>query len=131
MRPKKILKPVLFAMVISLLPVLNAVAKIDLVTLRDRQSVQTTIYNKADLTLVRDKRVLNFVKGINHLQFSWANTKIDPTSLSLEIKELTDKIDIIEMTYPPGTKAVGIWKIKAEQTCQVPVEITYFTSGIS
>ena len=128
---KKILKPVLFAMVISLLPVFNAVAKIDLVTLRDRQSVQTTIYNKADLTLVRDKRVLSFVKGINQLQFSWANTKIDPTSLSLEIKKLTDEIEIVEITYPPGTKDVGIWKIKAEQACQVPVEITYFTSGIS
>lgn len=128
---KKILNFVLFAMVLSLLFVFNAAAKIDLVTLRDRQSVQTTIYNKADLTLVRDKRVLNFVKGINQLQFSWANTKIDPTSLSLEIKELTDQIDIVEITYPPGTKDMGIWKIKAEQACQVPVEITYFTSGIS
>jgi hypothetical protein len=128
---KKIFKPILFAMVISLLPVFNAVAKIDLVTLKDRESVQTTIYNKADLTLVRDKRELSFVKGINQLQFSWANTKIDPTSLSLEIKKLTDKIDIVEMSYPPGTKDVGIWNIKAAQACQVPVEITYFTSGIS
>ncbi|MCP3875770.1 MAG: DUF4139 domain-containing protein, partial [Desulfobacteraceae bacterium] len=104
--------------------------KIDLVTLSDRQSVQTTIYNKADLTLVRDMRVLNFVKGMNQLQFSWANTKIDPTSLSLEIKKHIDKIDVVEITYPPETKDVGIWNIKAEQALQVPVEITYFTSGI-
>ncbi|RLC23705.1 MAG: hypothetical protein DRH93_06565 [Deltaproteobacteria bacterium] len=131
MMRKKTIYLILFAMVISLLPVLPAVAKIDLVTLTDRESVQTTIYNKADLTLVRDKRVLNFVKGMNLLQFSWANTKIDPTSLSLEMKKESDKIDVVDITYPPGAKDVGIWRIKADQACRVPVEITYFTSGIS
>lgn len=131
MRVKFYLTLLILVVVMSLLPVLDAVAKIDLVTLRDRQSVQTTIYNKADLTLVRDRRVLHFVKGLNRLQFSWANTKIDPTSLSLEIKHQADTLDIIEITYPPGTKDVGIWQIKASQACQVPVEITYFTSGIS
>jgi len=122
---------ILFAMAVSLLPVLPAVAKIDLVTLTDRESVQTTIYNKADLTLVRDKRVLKFVKGMNYLQFSWANTKIDPTSLGLEIKNESDRIDVVDITYPPGTRDMGIWRIKADQACRVPLEITYFTSGIS
>lgn len=128
---KIVLKSFILAVMITLLPVFHATAKIDLVTLRDRQSVQTTIYNKADLTLVRDKRVLNFVKGMNQLQFSWANTKIDPTSLSLEIKKETDNLEVVEITYPPGTRDVGIWKIKAIQACRVPIEITYFTSGIS
>lgn len=125
------LKTVILSMVIFLLPLFNADAKIDLVTLSDRNSVQTTIYNEADLTLVRDNRVLNFLKGMNQLQFSWANTKIDPTSLGLEIKKQADKIDVIDITYPPETRDVGIWQIKAAQACQVPVEITYFTSGIS
>jgi hypothetical protein len=119
------------AAVLSFLSVLPADAKIDLVTLTDRESVQTTIYNKADLTLVRDKRILNFVQGMNRLQFSWANTRIDPTSLSLEIKKGADKIDVVDITYPPGTRDMGIWQIKASQACQLPVEITYFTSGIS
>jgi hypothetical protein len=121
-----------FVFVIAmLLPFSSAVAKIDLVTLSERISVQTTIYNKADLTLFHDKRVLSFVKGMNQLQFSWANTKIDPTSLSLEIKEFTDKIDVVEITYPPLAKDMGIWHIKADDAYKVPVEITYFTSGIS
>ncbi|NOX34698.1 MAG: DUF4139 domain-containing protein [Deltaproteobacteria bacterium] len=128
---KKIIIAFTLAMAVSLLPFFNAAAKIDLVTLQDRIFVETTIYNKADLTLVRDKRVLNFVKGMNRLQFSWANTKIDPTSLSLDIKENTDKIDVVEITYPQGTRDVGIWLIKAKQPCRAQVEITYFTSGIS
>ncbi len=128
---KKTVKIALVSMMIALLSGMNSMAKIDLVTLSDRKSVQTTIYNKADLTLVRDLRILNFVNGMNQLQFSWANTKIDPTSLSLEIKGHTDKIDVVEITYPPGAKSLGIWNIKAEKALQAPVEITYFTSGIS
>ncbi len=125
---------VLFLFVLQLLPIDHASAKIDLATLTDRQSVQTTTYKTADLTLVRDKRILSFVKGMNYLQFSWANTRIDPTSLSLDIQKTNTfdtAIDIMEITYPPGTKDLGIWHIKTDKACQIPVEITYFTSGIS
>jgi hypothetical protein len=57
------------------LPPVNSFAKIDLVTLEDRNSIQTTIYNQADLTLVRDSRTISLKKGMNQLQFSWSNTK--------------------------------------------------------
>lgn len=128
---KKINRLLSGVLILFLLPLTEATAKIDLVTLSDRDAVETTIYNEADLTLVRDKRTLNFVKGMNRLQFSWANTRIDPTSLSLDIKKDAEKISVVEITYPPGTKDVGVWQIKAAEACRVPVEITYFTSGIS
>ena len=44
-------------------------ANIDLVTLPDRESVQLTIYNSADLTLVREVRNLTLRKGTNRLSF--------------------------------------------------------------
>ncbi len=109
----------------------TAAAKIDFAALTDRQSVQTTIYKKADLTLVRDTRTLRFIKGMNFLKFSWANTKIDPTSLSIEIKKNIPGLEIVEISYPPGSKDMGIWHITAPKACIVPVEITYFTSGLS
>ncbi len=37
--------------------------KIDLVTLPERESVQLTIYNSADLTLARDRRPLTLTEG--------------------------------------------------------------------
>ena len=40
--------------------------------------MQLTIYNSADLTLVRESRALTLKQGINKLQFSWVNTLIDP-----------------------------------------------------
>src|SRR3989304_1246347 len=58
-------------------------AKIDLVTLPARDKTQLTIYNSADLTLVREQRTLILKKGLNRLEFGWENTLIDPTSVQL------------------------------------------------
>ena len=46
-----------------------ALAKVDLVILPKRDTAQLTIYNSADLTLVREGRALTLKKGQNRLQF--------------------------------------------------------------
>ena len=109
----------------------TAYAKVDLSTLPERETVQLTIYNSADLTLVRESRPLTLKKGENKLQFSWANTLIDPTSLEMLPKAHADKIDIADLTYPPRVKNLGLWNIESEVSGKVPVEITYLTSGLS
>ncbi|MHC4062706.1 MAG: DUF4139 domain-containing protein [Planctomycetota bacterium] len=106
-------------------------AKVDLVTLPSRDAVQLTIYNSADLTLVRESRALTLKEGKNKLQFSWANTLIDPTSLEMLPKASADKIDIADLTYPPRVRNLGLWNIESRLSGQVPVEITYLTSGLS
>ncbi len=109
----------------------TAYAKVDLSTLPERETVQLTIYNSADLTLVRESRPLTLKEGENKLQFSWANTLIDPTSLEMLPKAHADKIDIADLTYPPRVKNLGLWNIDSEVSGKVPVEITYLTSGLS
>jgi hypothetical protein len=104
---------------------------IELVTLPRRDKVQLTIYNSADLTLVRERRNLTMKKGWNWLQFMWANTLIDPTSLSVEPLEQSDKIDIQQLVFPARLRELGRWLIHSEVSGQVPFEITYFTSGFS
>jgi len=104
---------------------------IELVTLPRRDNVQLTIYNSADLTLVRERRNLTLKRGWNWLQFMWANTLIDPTSLSLEPLEQADKIDIQHLVFPARLRELGRWLIRSEISGQVPFEITYFTSGLS
>ncbi len=106
-------------------------AKIDLVTLPERDKVQLTIYNSADLTLIREKRTLTLKKGKNNLQFSWANTLIDPTSLELFPLKQVDKIDVLDLTYPARIKDLGLWHIKSGISGDIPIEIYFFTSGIS
>jgi hypothetical protein len=106
-------------------------AKVDLVTLPSRDTVQLTIYNSADMTLVRESRALTVKDGRNSLQFSWANTLIDPTSLEMLPKADADKIDIAELVYPPRVRNLGLWNIESKVSGKVPVEITYLTSGLS
>lgn len=84
-----------------------------------------------DLTLVRERRNLTLKKGWNWLQFMWANTLIDPTSLNLEPLEQKDKIDIQQLVFPARLREVGRWLIRSEISGRVPFEITYFTSGLT
>ncbi len=104
---------------------------IELVTLPRRDSVQLTIYSSADLTLARERRNITLKKGWNWLQFMWADTLIDPTSLSLEPLGQKDKIDIQQLVFPARLREIGRWLIRSQISGQVPFEITYFTSGLS
>lgn len=107
-----------------------ASARINLVTLPDRDTVQLTIYNSADLTMVKETRHLTLRKGTNRLEFSWANTLIDPTSV--EFRPVTDagKIDVLDVRFPPRVSNLLEWRIQSEVAGDVIVEIRYFTSGI-
>jgi len=108
-----------------------ACAKVDLVTLPSRDTVQLTIYNSADMTLVRESRALTLKEGENALQFSWENTLIDPTSLEMLPKGRPDAVSIAELVYPPRVKNLGLWHVRSEISGKVPVEISYLTSGLS
>ena len=108
-----------------------AQAKVDLVTLPTRDSVQLTIYNSGDLTLARESRALTLRDGNNRLQFSWANTLIDPTSLSMIPLAQAGEIDVQDLVFPPRVRNLGLWNIVSRVSGKVPMEITYFTSGLS
>jgi hypothetical protein len=104
---------------------------IELVVLPRRDQVQLTIYNAADLTLVRERRNLTLKRGWNWLQFMWANTLIDPTSLHLEPLEQKDQVRVEQLVFPSRLRELGRWLIHSEIGGQVPFELTYFTSGLT
>src|SRR5438309_3321993 len=104
---------------------------VDLSTVPKRDSVQLTIYNSEDLTLVRETRTVTFKKGANPLQFSWANTLIDPTSVELKFLTIADKLDVLDTTYPHDKPQMLFWNVQSEIDGEATIEITYFTSGIT
>jgi len=104
---------------------------IELVVLPRREDVQLTIYNDADLTLVRERRHLTLKKGWNWLQFMWAQTLIDPTSLTLEPLEHKDRVEVQQLVFPPRLRELGRWLIHSEVSGQVPFELTYLASGLT
>ncbi len=106
-------------------------ADVDLVTIPRRESTQLTIYNSEDITMVREHRLLTVKPGVNRIQFSWANTLIDPTSIDFRILDNVDKVDLIDTTFPSGRNDALQWNIQSRMAGKIPVEIRYFTSGIT
>jgi len=128
----KFLFTTLIALLLSLPGAVPGVAKnIDLSTVPDRDTVQLTIYNSADLTLVRETRKVVFRAGANPLQFSWANTLIDPTSVQLRFLNHAEKLDVLDTTFPHDRPQVLVWNVGSEHAGEATIEISYFTSGIS
>jgi hypothetical protein len=81
--------------------------------------------------MVKEERKLTMKKGWNWLQFMWANTLIDPTSLELEPLEHKDAVDVKELTYPPRLKDLGRWLIASRISGEVPFALKNFTAGLS
>ena len=101
----------------------------DLVTLPTREGTQLTIYNSEDITMVREHRLLTVKEGVNRIQFSWANTLIDPTSIEFRILDKQDKVDLVDTTFPAGRNDALQWNITSKMAGKIPVEIRYFTSA--
>src|SRR6185369_9998327 len=87
---------------------------VDLSTVPARDSVQLTIYNSEDLTLVRETRTVTFKRGANLLQFSWANTLIDPTSVQLRFLTKAEQLDVADTTFPHDKPQQLIWNVSSE-----------------
>ena len=121
-----------WALALALIAADSALARnVDLSTVPKRNTVQLTIYNSEDLTLVRETRTVTFRKGVNPLQFSWANTLIDPTSVELKFLTSADKLDVLDTTFPHDKPQMLYWNVQSEMDGEATIQITYFTSGIT
>ncbi len=118
-------------LLVALAGVRGLAKNVDLSTVPARDTVQLTIYNSEDLTLVRETRKVSFKPGVNPLQFSWANTLIDPTSVELRFLTDPDKLEVLDTTFPHDKPQMLYWNVQSEIDGEAAVEITYFTSGIT
>jgi len=122
---------------ICMLPLLGLAAvpssarNVDLSTIPPREGVQLTIYNSEDLTLVRETRTITFKRGLNPLQFSWANTLIDPSSVELRFVTQPDRLELLDTTFPHDKPQMLYWSVHSEIDGDAQIEVTYFTSGIT
>src|ERR1700754_5039929 len=114
-----------------LLCIASQAENVDLSTVPKRNTVQLTIYNSEDITLVRETRTVTFKKGVNPLQFSWANTLIDPSSVELKFLTHPDQLDITDTTYPHDKPQMLYWNVQSELDGAATIQITYFPSGIT
>ena len=61
-----------------------ASARVKLITLPVRERVEIQLDNP-NATLVEEERIVPLVKGENQVDFSWANTQIDPNTIVFRV----------------------------------------------
>ncbi len=112
---------------------LDALARIKLTTLPVRERVQIHL-DHPQLALVEEERIVPLVKGVNQVDFSWANTRIDPDSLVLRILPTSgdQPLDakVLSVSYPPNENAL-VWSVSASASGAARVRISYALGGLS
>ena len=106
-------------------------SKVELSTVPPREGVEVIIYRDVDLTLVREQRTIRFHQGENEVAFSWADTNIDPTSVRIRIAGDGAGYALTQTTYPPEQPNTLVWHITAPNDGPAPLEVSYFTSGLT
>lgn len=109
-------------------------ARIKLTTLPVRESVSIQLEN-ARATLVEEERLVPLVKGVNQVDFSWANTPIDPESIVFRVASAGDGSDgeseatVLSVSYPPGESAL-VWTVHAPRGGPARVRISYVLGAL-
>src|SRR3954471_5289902 len=110
-----------------------AYARIKLITLPVRERVEIQLDNE-HATLVEEERIVPLVKGENQVDFSWANTQIDPNTIVFRViapageKQLDAKV--LSVSYPPNEAAL-VWAVGASDSGSARVRISYLLGNLS
>lgn len=108
-------------------------ARVKLITLPVRERVEIQLDNAA-ATLVEEERIVPLVKGENQVDFSWANTQIDPNTIVFRVvAPVGDKpldVKVLSVSYPPNEAAL-IWSVGASESGSARVRISYLLGNLS
>lgn len=131
MRSKRWL-PLIFAAA-TVLSSVPAFGRIKLITLPVRERVEIQLDHDS-ATLVEEERIVPLVKGQNQVDFSWANTQIDPNTIVFRVIGPAGdaKLDakVLSVSYPPNEAAL-VWAVAASDSGSARVRISYLLGNLS
>jgi len=110
----------------------GAAARIKLITLPARERVEIQLDHDS-VTLVEEERIVPLVQGLNQVDFSWANTQIDPQTIVFRVVSDADKdLDprVLSVSYPPNEQAL-VWTVSARAAGGARVRISYVLGGLT
>jgi hypothetical protein len=133
----------------------SALARIKLITLPVRERVEIQLDNP-NATLVEEERIVPLVKGVNQVDFSWANTQIDPQTIVFRVlgpaaeKQADDKnpgdknagdnkqeqaaepleVKVLSVSYPPNEAAL-VWQVSSSGSGSARVRISYLLGNLN
>ena len=106
-----------------------AVARIKLITLPKRERVEIQL-DQPNVTLVEEERIVPLLKGVNQVDFSWANTAIDKDSIQFRALADPEGIKVLSVSYPPNENAL-VWQVSAGQSGPARVRISYIIGQLN
>jgi hypothetical protein len=108
-------------------------ARIKLITLPVRERVEIQL-DHGSATLVEEERIVPLVKGVNQVDFSWANTQIDPNTILFRvIAPVGDRpldVKVLSVSYPPNEAAL-VWAVSSSDSGSARVRISYLLGSLS
>ncbi len=123
-------------------------ARIKLITLPVRQRVEIQLDNP-NATLVEEERIVPLVKGVNQVDFSWANTQIDPNTILFRVlpkaaeqgdadkpeakpaaAEAAMDVKVLSVSYPPNENAL-VWQVASNRSGSARVRISYLLGNLT
>ena len=105
----------------------QAQARIKLITLPVRERVEVQLDHES-ATLVEEERIVPLVKGQNQVDFSWANTQIDPNTIVFRVVDKAD-VKVLSVSYPPNEAAL-VWNVSASESGSARVRISYLLGNL-
>jgi hypothetical protein len=145
---QRALAVVVLGLGLSILPAGVAQARIKLITLPVRERVEIQLDNP-NATLVEEERIVPLVKGVNQVDFSWANTQIDPNTIVFRViprGEPAGEVDkpkeqakpkakpldvkVLSVSYPPNEAAL-VWQVAAGDSGSARVRISYLLGNLT
>ncbi|MFT3784853.1 MAG: hypothetical protein QM770_01640 [Tepidisphaeraceae bacterium] len=110
----------------------SASATVKLITLPVRERVEIQL-DHPNATLVEEERIVPLVKGENQVDFSWANTQIDPGSIVFRvIAPVGDRpldVKVLSVSYPPNEASL-VWAVSSSDSGSARVRISYLLGGL-
>lgn len=110
-----------------------AFARVKLITLPVRERVEIQLDNPG-ATLVEEERIVPLVKGDNQVDFSWANTQIDPNTIVFRLvgpaADAKVDVNVLSVSYPPNEAAL-VWAVSANESGSARVRISYLLGNLT
>jgi len=123
----------------------QASARIKLITLPVRERVEVQLDNP-NATLVEEERIVPLVAGVNQVDFSWANTQIDPNTILFRVlgpgapvaegepqvgaEAPAMQVEVLSVSYPPNEAAL-VWQVSASASGSARVRISYLLGNLT
>jgi hypothetical protein len=108
-------------------------ARIKLITLPVRERVEIQLDNPS-ATLVEEERIVPLVKGENQVDFSWANTQINPDTIVFRViapaEEKKLEVKVVSVSYPPNEAAL-VWTVGSSDSGSARVRISYLLGNLN